>query len=42
MPIIRLKMNSIRKECDFIVFEREKPIYEIQVCFDLSQNAIRK
>ena len=29
-------------ECDFIVFDRDKPIHAIQVCYDLSQIDTRK
>lgn len=31
-----------KSECDFIVFDRDKPILAIQVCYDLSENDTQK
>jgi len=30
------------KECDFVVFDRDKPSYCIQVCYDISQSATKE
>ena len=31
-----------KTECDFVIFDRDKPIHAIQVCYDLSETSTRK
>jgi hypothetical protein len=31
-----------KTECDFVIFDRDKPIHAIQVCYDLSENSTKK